>query len=210
MSLPSYEVVKRALDVALAALALVLTAPLWVAAAAVIVVGSPGPIFFVQERVGRRQRPFRLIKFRTMHCQPSANSKVQDAAALVSVKDDPRVFHGGGLLRRWKIDELPQLVNVLAGSMSLVGPRPTVAADYARMTPDQRRRADVRPGITGLGQIRGGATVPWPVRLQWDDEYLRERSLGLDLRILAATVWVAMIGRAPGESSFADEWRDAA
>jgi lipopolysaccharide/colanic/teichoic acid biosynthesis glycosyltransferase len=205
-----YEISKRGLDASLALVALVVTLPMWIVAAIVILVASPGPIFFVQRRVGRGERPFGMIKFRTMHMGRDRDSAATQLSTSVTVKSDPRVFRGGGWLRQWKIDELPQLLNVLAGSMSLVGPRPTVASDYARMTPEQRRRADVRPGMTGLAQIHGGAGVPWPERIGWDLRYLRHRSLWLDALILATTVGLITTGRPPAEAETVDEWAEAA
>jgi lipopolysaccharide/colanic/teichoic acid biosynthesis glycosyltransferase len=210
MTFDWHEISKRGLDVALALVALAVTLPLWIAAATVILVASPGPIFFVQRRLGRGERPFGLIKFRTMHPDRRPPAARRPPSDFVTVKDDPRIFRGGAWLRRWKLDELPQLLNVLAGSMSLVGPRPTVAADYARMTPRERRRAEVRPGITGLAQIHGGAGVLWPERLAWDLRYVERRSLWLDLLILAATAGLILRGRPPGEAISSDEWAEAA
>ena len=210
MKIRWYEISKRGLDVSLALAAVAVTLPLWIAAAAIILVSSPGPIFFVQRRVGRNERSFNLIKFRTMHPDQLPAGVRRPPSDFVTVKNDPRVFRGGAWLRRWKIDELPQLLNVVAGSMSLVGPRPTVAADYARMTPGERRRADVRPGITGLAQIHGGAGVPWPERLAWDLRYVDRRSLWLDLLILGSTAGLILRGRPPAEATSNDEWAEAA
>jgi lipopolysaccharide/colanic/teichoic acid biosynthesis glycosyltransferase len=201
-----YEKAKRCADIVLALIALILTLPLWIAAIGIIITASPGPIFFIQQRVGRWQRPFGLIKFRTMHTNDSSSAAAGD---FVSIARDPRIFRGGAWLRKWKIDELPQLLNVLAGSMSLVGPRPTVESDYARMTPSQRRRSIVPPGMTGLAQVRGGAAVPWPTRLMWDSRYIENRSLRLDAYILAETTWLILSGRTPGESETSDEWTEA-
>jgi lipopolysaccharide/colanic/teichoic acid biosynthesis glycosyltransferase len=205
-----YEISKRGLDVSLALAAWAITLPLWIAAAAVILVVSPGPIFFVQRRVGRNERTFNMIKFRTMHPHGLDGDVRRLPSDFVTVKNDPRILPGAAWMRRWRIDELPQLLNVLTGSMSLVGPRPTVAEDYARMTPRERRRADVRPGITGLAQIHGGARVPWPERLAWDLRYVEQRSLRLDLLILASTVGLIAQGRLPEEATSSDEWAEAA
>jgi lipopolysaccharide/colanic/teichoic acid biosynthesis glycosyltransferase len=197
----SYERAKRCTDVLLAVCALILTAPVWLAIAALIKFASPGPLLFVQRRVGKDLQSFYLLKFRTMHVRPP-----DGADSTVTTRNDPRIFRGARWLRRSKLDELPQLLNVLAGSMSLVGPRPTVQSDYDRMTSEQQRRAEVLPGLTGLAQIRGGAAVPWPVRLTWDLRYVRERSSWLDLAILAETVWLLLRGQAPGEAASHDEW----
>lgn len=197
-----YEFAKRLIDVAIAAPALVLTAPVWVGVAVMIKLASPGPVFYTQQRVGRRLRQFRMLKFRTMHVRPAG---IADSS--VTTQDDPRVFRGGRWLRRTKLDELPQLLNVLGGSMSLVGPRPTVQSDYDRMSAEQRRRAEVAPGLTGWAQIRGGATEPWPARLRWDLWYVGQRSVRLDLRIMAETAWLLMRGKAPGEARTGEEWQ---
>jgi lipopolysaccharide/colanic/teichoic acid biosynthesis glycosyltransferase len=201
-----YEKTKRWADIVLAWTALILTLPLWLIAAGIIVTASPGPIFFIQQRVGRWQRPFRLVKFRTMHTNDSSRAVAGD---FVTIAGDPRIIRGGAWLRRWKIDELPQLLNVLTGSMSLVGPRPTVESDYARMTHSQRRRSIVPPGMTGLAQVRGGAAVRWPTRLMWDSRYIENRSLRLDAYILVETAWLILSGRTPGESETSDEWTEA-
>jgi lipopolysaccharide/colanic/teichoic acid biosynthesis glycosyltransferase len=196
-----YEIAKRCIDIAIALTALVLTAPVWLIVAAVIAIASPGPVFFVQERVGRGRRPFRLLKFRTMHVRRAGADE-----SMVTTVGDPRVFCGARWLRASKLDELPQLLNVVAGSMSLVGPRPTVQSDYDRMTSDEQRRADVLPGLTGWAQVRGGAAVPWPLRLKWDLHYIHQRSVGLDLAIMARTAWLLLRGRAPAEAATHDEW----
>ena len=199
------ELAKRTFDLAVALAALVALLPLLVLTAIYIKIRSPGPVFFTQQRIGRGGKPFRLWKFRTMHAQPPV-----DAASSVTTRDDARVFAGGSMLRKLKLDELPQLWNVVTGTMSLVGPRPTVAEDYQRMTPRQRERCVVRPGITGLAQIRGNTSLSWPERIEWDLRYIDERSLWLDLRILAETCWLVLAARAETHPPGEDEWSAAA
>jgi undecaprenyl phosphate N,N'-diacetylbacillosamine 1-phosphate transferase len=123
-----------------------------------------------------------------------------------TTKNDPRVTRVGNVLRKTKIDELPQLLNVLNGTMSLVGPRPTVAEDVARMDATQRRRCDVRPGITGLAQVSGSTALSWPERIKYDLQYVDNVSLLLDIQILLKTVALLLTMRAETHPASADEW----
>ena len=174
---------KRTLDMLLAALALVLLSPVLLAAALAVWLESGRPVLFRQQRVGRDERTFELLKFRSM---------VVDAPARgpwFTRDGDPRITRVGRILRRTSIDELPQLLNVLKGEMSLVGPRPDVPAQKALYTADDwRLRCSVRPGITGLAQalLRSAATPR--ERLDLDLRYVREHSLWLDLKILGWTL----------------------
>ncbi|MGC5052966.1 sugar transferase [Micromonospora sp. DT48] len=172
--------VKRVLDIALALVVLVLSAPVMAVAALCVRLQLGAPVFFVQERTGRGQRPFRIIKLRTMSDERDSDGNL--------LADGIRCRGVGRLLRRLSIDELPQLVNVVRGDLSLVGPRPLLPRydDWYRQR--ERRRFDVRPGITGLAQISGRNSLPWDDRLELDVRYVENWSLGLDLRILAATV----------------------
>ena len=176
-----YDGTKRAIDVLLAALLLVATLPLFVAIAAIVWLSSPGPVFYRGVRVGRRGVPFRQWKFRTM---------VADAERLGGEKTcahDERITAVGRKLRATKLDELPQLLNVLRGEMSLVGPRPSLPWEVELYTTEQRRRHGCLPGMTGLWQVSGRKRLPIPEMLALDLVYLRTRSLALDLRILART-----------------------
>ena len=179
----------RVLDVIIAAALLVLTAPLLALAALAIRLESRGPVFYRQLRVGRDGRPFELWKLRTM--VPGAESM---GAGIYVVEGDPRITRTGRLLRRFSLDELPNLVNVLRGEMSIVGPRPTVQEQVDRYTDRQRRRLEVRPGITGWAQINGRTSLPWPDRIELDVWYVEHRSLRLDLRILARTARMLATG----------------
>ena len=174
---------KRMLDVLLSLLALVLLSPLWVLAAAAIAWESGRPVLFRQTRLGLGGREFAMYKFRSM---------VQDAASLGpwhTAGDDPRITRVGRVLRRSSIDELPQLLNVLKGDMSLVGPRPDVPAQRARYgDADWAQRCGVRPGITGLAQARLRSEATEAQRLELDLRYAREHNLWLDLQILAQTL----------------------
>jgi Undecaprenyl-phosphate glucose phosphotransferase len=191
MPLSRFEVVqKRLFDLVFAAAALIALTPLLVAVAILIRLDSPGPVFFVQRRYGFNQRPFRIIKFRTMRTLDD------DAVVPQAVRDDPRLTRIGRRLRRWNIDEIPQLFNVLTGDMSLVGPRPHALShdrEYERRISLYARRHNVRPGITGWAQINGfrGATETddkMRKRVEYDLFYIDNWSLWLDLKIIARTV----------------------
>ncbi len=192
---------KRALDLALAAIGLLALAPLmavvglWVRAA----VGSP--VLFRQARPGLHGKPFTLLKFRTMRAAVDDQGKLlPDAARLTPL---------GRRLRAWSLDELPELVNVLAGDMSLVGPRPLLMHYLPHYTPEQMRRHDVRPGITGWAQVHGRNLVAWEDRFSLDTWYVDHLSLGLDLRILWQTLWITLRREgisAPGQATM-DEFR---
>jgi lipopolysaccharide/colanic/teichoic acid biosynthesis glycosyltransferase len=158
-------------------------------AAIAIRVESRGAVFYRQLRVGRHGEPFELWKLRTM--VPGAESM---GAGIYVLEGDPRITRSGRLLRRFSLDELPNLVNVLRGEMSIVGPRPTVQEQVDRYTERQRRRLEVRPGITGWAQINGRASLPWPERIELDVWYVEHRSLRLDLRILARTARMLATG----------------
>jgi len=182
--------VTRALDILLATLLLVVTAPLLALAALAIRLESRGPVFYRQRRVGRHGRPFELWKLRTM--VPGAESM---GAGVYVLEGDPRITRVGRLLRRFSFDELPNLVNVLRGEMAMVGPRPTVQEQVDRYTERQLRRLEVKPGITGWAQINGRTSLPWPERIELDVWYVEQRSLRLDLRILARTARMLASGR---------------
>lgn len=178
---------KRVLDLVIAVPAFVLTAPIMAAVAIWVRRDSPGPALFRQERIGLRGRPFQLLKFRTM-----VVGAEQLGAGLRVDHGDSRITRAGATLRRLSLDELPQLWNVIRGDMSIVGPRPTVAAQVARYTELQRRRLEARPGITGLAQVRGRAAIPWSQRIAIDIEYVDRWSIPLDLSILLRTILVVV------------------
>jgi lipopolysaccharide/colanic/teichoic acid biosynthesis glycosyltransferase len=180
---------KRVLDVALAAALLVITSPVLALAALAIRLESGGPVFYRQLRVGKDGSQFELWKLRTM--VPGAEAM---GAGIYVLEGDARITRVGRLLRRFSLDELPNLVNVLKGDMAIVGPRPTVQEQVDRYTDRQRRRLEVRPGITGWAQINGRASLPWPDRIELDVWYVEHRSLRLDLRILARTARMLATG----------------
>lgn len=180
----------RALDILIAAAALILLAPVLLIAAIAIKLTSPGPVLYRQRRVGRGGREFEMLKLRTM-----VQGSDPVGVGTVVTREDPRVTGAGRFLRRTSLDEVPNLVNVLRGEMAIVGPRPTIPAQVADYTPRQRRRHDVLPGITGWAQVRGRAGIPWEERIELDLWYVENRSLGLDLRILARTAALVLSGR---------------
>jgi lipopolysaccharide/colanic/teichoic acid biosynthesis glycosyltransferase len=181
--------VPRAFDVLLASLGLVFLSPVLLVAAAAIKLGSRGPVLYRQRRVGKDGKEFEVLKLRTM---VSGSDPVGIGTAVT--RDDPRVTAAGRILRRTSLDEIPNLINVLRGEMAVVGPRPTIPAQVDGYTPRQRRRHEVRPGITGWAQVQGRAGIPWEERIELDIEYVERRSIGLDLRILAKTTWLLVTG----------------
>jgi lipopolysaccharide/colanic/teichoic acid biosynthesis glycosyltransferase len=193
--------VTRPLDAALAALLLLLAAPLLALAALAIRLESRGPVVYRQRRVGLGGRPFDLWKLRTMVSGAEAMG-----AGIYVLEGDPRITRTGRLLRRFSLDELPNLVNVLRGEMAIVGPRPTVQEQVDRYTDRQRRRLEVKPGITGWAQVNGRTSLSWPERIELDVWYVDHRSLLLDLRILARTARMLLTGRGLYSDSLKQGW----
>jgi len=181
--------VPRFLDAALAAALLVVMSPVLGIAALAIRLESGGPVFYRQLRVGRGGEPFELWKLRTM--VPGAEAM---GAGIYVLEGDTRTTRVGRLLRRFSLDELPNLLNVVRGEMALVGPRPTVQEQVDRYTDRQLRRLEVKPGITGWAQINGRTSLPWPERIELDVWYVEHRSTRLDLRILARTARMLATG----------------
>jgi lipopolysaccharide/colanic/teichoic acid biosynthesis glycosyltransferase len=180
---------KRALDVVVAAAVLAVASPLLAIAAIVIRLESHGHPIYRQRRVGRDGEPFELYKLRTM-----ISGAERLGAGLAVDAGDERITRLGRLLRRTSLDELPNLVNVLRGEMSLIGPRPTVQVQVDRYTPRQRRRLEAPPGITGWAQVNGRASLPWHERIELDIWYVEHATLRLDLAILARTLRMVTTG----------------
>jgi lipopolysaccharide/colanic/teichoic acid biosynthesis glycosyltransferase len=191
--------VKEIGDRVVAVLALIIASPLLAAIAIWIRVTMGRPVFFVQERAGRDGMPFRMWKFRTMVNDAIGVGQrlglTEDPFGLV--ENDPRITPAGWFLRRTSLDELPQLFNVVAGHMSLVGPRPDVLSQVAGYTDADRKRLAVKPGITGWAQVNGRDNLTWPERFELDRWYVANWSLWLDLRILWKTVATLNRGEAP-------------
>ncbi|MGV3526662.1 MAG: sugar transferase [Candidatus Sericytochromatia bacterium] len=192
---------KRALDVLGALTALVLLAPLMLCTALAIWLEDRGPVFFAQERVGEQGRVFRFYKFRSMvrHAEALkdqlAHLNESGDGVIFKSRRDPRITRVGRVIRRFSIDELPQIWNVLRGDMSLVGPRPPVPREVADYTPEDRKRLDVRPGLTCIWQVSGRSEIPFRQQVQMDQDYMLRRSLRLDLLLLCKTVKAVMGGR---------------
>ena len=189
----SSEVMKRTLDVTAAGLGLLILAPLMLGLALAVKLGSSGPVLFRQRRIGRQGEEFWMLKFRTMYDGADAHKHTlrdrnESGGGLFKIADDPRVTRAGRLLRRTSLDELPQLINVLRGDMSLVGPRPLVPDEDAQIEGWQRRRLLVRPGMTGLWQIFGSSRIPMNEMVKIDYFYGANWSLWGDLKILMRTV----------------------
>ncbi|WP_345350486.1 sugar transferase [Actinoallomurus liliacearum] len=196
--------VKHAADRVLAVLLLLVLAPLLLTITIAVLLSSPGPVFFGHERIGANGKPFRMWKFRSM--KANAAEQLTDLLRvhnrgdepLFKIPDDPRITRLGKWLRRWSLDELPQLWNVAIGEMSLVGPRPQIDAEVLLYTPNDYGRLSVRPGITGLWQVSGRSRLSWKEAIHLDLHYVDNWSLLLDVRILARTVSAVLGGRGAG------------
>jgi exopolysaccharide biosynthesis polyprenyl glycosylphosphotransferase len=198
--LPYESTLKRLVDLLLASLGLLATLPLWLAIVVAIRLDSPGRAIFVQERVGIHGRRFRFYKFRSMYSD--AEDRVEElqssnevSGPVFKMRVDPRVTRVGNLLRRTSLDELPQLVNVLKGEMSLVGPRPPLPKEVEQYRPSDAIRLSVKPGLTCLWQISGRSMVGFDEWMELDREYVRKMSLWLDLSVLIRTVAVVFTMR---------------
>ncbi len=181
-----YDTFKRWFDVLVSATGLVACAPLLALVGLAVRASMGPPAIFRQVRSGLRGKTFTIYKFRSMRAPAPGRAAPEP--------DGERITPLGAFLRRSRLDELPELWNVLRGDMSLVGPRPTLPEQVERYTPRQRRRLDVRPGLTGWAQVNGNTRLSWPERIELDLWYLERRSFGLDLRILARTVGVVLFG----------------
>lgn len=177
-----YKLLKRLIDLTIAALFLILFLPLFLIIAILIKLDSAGPVIFVQKRIGKDGKPFNLYKFRTM--------KTDTDPYGFSPKsfDDPRITRIGKLLRKYSLDELPQLINIIKGDMSLVGPRPLLPWQYERWTEEQKKRCKVLPGLTGWAQIKGRAALTHEDKIELDLWYVKNASLLLDLKIMLLTI----------------------
>jgi lipopolysaccharide/colanic/teichoic acid biosynthesis glycosyltransferase len=203
---PLAEQAMRALDLLGAIVLLVLLAPVLLLLAAIIRLDSPGPAIYRQRRIGRNLEPFTVAKFRSMrdgagadahraHVEKMVSVGGQATRPMVKLERDARVTRVGSFLRRTSLDELPQLWNVLRGEMSLVGPRPPIQYEVDKYPPEAFRRFAVRPGITGLWQVRGRSTLTFQQMIEFDAEYVERRSLLLNLKILLLTLPTVIHGK---------------
>ncbi len=196
---PADAVLRRALDVTVAAAALLLLFPLLLVLALLIRLDSPGPILFVQTRVGKHGRTFPVFKFRSMHTDAEERldtvlAENERTGPVFKMKHDPRVTRIGRPLRRCSLDEVPQLFNVLRGEMSLVGPRPALPREVALYTPQQAGRLSVTPGLTGLWQVSGRASLSFERSVELDLEYVRRQSLALNVVLILRTIPAVLTG----------------
>lgn len=180
--------VKRTADIIFSAAGLIVLMPILLISAILLEIFMPGPLFFKQQRVGKNGRLFNILKFRSMKVDKALE------ASHDFTRDAERMTPFGKLLRRTKIDELPQLWNVLVGDMSLVGPRPTVKEQTDKYNDYQRQRLNMRPGMTGLAQVNGNVSLTWNERFVYDIEYVNNFSVLLDIKILCKTVLVVIMG----------------
>lgn len=180
---------RRAFDILVSAAALLVASPILIAAIVWIFIESPGSPFFRQSRVGKDGKDFRLWKLRSM-----VKNAERLGAGLAVDEGDARILKSGNVLRRYSIDEIPNLINVLAGDMSIIGPRPTVRSQVEKYDEHQLRRLEVKPGITGWAQVNGRAALPWDERIELDVWYVDHRSAKLDFQILLRTVKLLFSG----------------
>lgn len=193
------RLIKAVFDISVAALLLVLLGPVFLAVALIVRLDSRGPVFFRQVRAGRGGESFRMFKFRTMHTDAEArllaiSQQNEHAGVLFKIRADPRVTRSGRFLRRYSLDELPQLINVLLGDMSLVGPRPPLPSEVEQYPHDMLRRLVVKPGMTGLWQVSGRSDLSWEDSIRLDLRYVENWSLTVDLVILMRTATAVLRG----------------
>jgi undecaprenyl phosphate N,N'-diacetylbacillosamine 1-phosphate transferase len=177
-------ILKRIIDIICGVIGLIITSPLWLYVVIKIKAEDRGPVFFIQERVGKDGKLFRMYKFRSM----VVGAEKKGLGVFVST-DDERITKIGKFIRKTSIDELPQLINVLKGEMSIVGPRPTLEYQVERYNKEQKRRLLVKPGITGWAQVNGRNNMTWPEKIKLDLWYVDHWSVGLDLKIIGRTIW---------------------
>jgi len=196
--------IKRLFDIVVSLMGLAVLAIPFVLIALAIKLDSKGPVFFKQERVGKDGRKFICWKFRTM-----VEGAINQGLGVTVAQDDPRITRVGRFLRNWGLDELPQLINVLKGEMSLVGPRPTLPYQVELYDDFQKRRLDVKPGITGWALVNGRNRLPWEERIKLDVWYVDHWSIWLDFKIILKTFWVVLVTREGlyGEGGVNDDFR---
>lgn len=195
-----YSAAKRVIDVFLCLIALIVLAPVFLVTAVAIKLYDGGPVFFSQTRVGRANVPFQCYKFRSMivnaeslHIALQEQNEHEDLRTF-KMKDDPRITPAGKIIRRFSIDELPQIMNVLLGQMSIVGPRPSLPCEVDRYTPDDMQRLAVKPGLTCIWQVSGRSQIPFPEQLKMDLQYIQTQSLATDMRLILRTIPAVLVG----------------
>ncbi|MCK8824334.1 sugar transferase [Fuchsiella alkaliacetigena] len=182
--------IKRIIDFIGSLVGLIILSPLFILIGILIKLDSKGPVFFTQERVGKNGELFKIYKFRTM-----VENAENIGSGLKTSQNDTRITKIGSFLRYWSLDELPQLINVLKGDMSLIGPRPTIESQVKEYDDYQKRRLEVKPGITGWAQVNGRNELTWPERIDKDIWYIDNYSLFLDLKIFFKTIEVVLFAK---------------
>jgi undecaprenyl phosphate N,N'-diacetylbacillosamine 1-phosphate transferase len=196
MQVKAADVIRRTLDILVSLIVTVALSPFIILGALLVLITSPGPLFFRQARLGRYGHPFYLYKFRTMKVN-APDIRNADGSSFSSDRD-PRLIPAGAFLRKTSIDELPQILNVLKGDMAIVGPRPEQTDQLGYYTAEERRRLDVRPGMTGLAQLSGRNSLSWKERKQLDLVYLQRRSIGYDSKLVLRTIPYVLFGMGRG------------
>lgn len=191
---------KRTMDILVSCVMLILLSPLFLITALAIKLEDPGPVLFSQTRAGRWGKPFTMYKFRSMYVgadeMKAALQALNEAGdILFKIKDDPRITRVGKVIRKFSIDELPQLWNVLKGDMSLVGPRPPLPSEVAQYSHSDRRRLDTIPGITGISQVRGRSDIPFEGQVELDTLYIESQSFWTDIKLLFQTIPAVLLGK---------------
>ncbi|WP_058486639.1 sugar transferase [Defluviitalea phaphyphila] len=180
-------IIKHILDKIIAFILLIIMSPIFLLIALGIKLTSKGPIFFIQKRVGKDGKDFFIYKFRTM-----VTNAEKMGTGIYTEENDPRITRIGKILRKTSLDELPQLINIIKGDMSIIGPRPTLRYQVEKYTPYQMQRLKMRPGVTGLAQVNGRNSLPWAKRIEYDVEYVNNYSLWLDIKIMIKTIKVVL------------------
>lgn len=192
---------KRFIDFCLALLAIILLFPVFSITALAIVIENPGPVIYSQQRVGKDGKPFQFYKFRSMIVGADKlkdkliNENESSDGVIFKMKRDPRITHVGRLIRRFSIDELPQLINVLKGEMSMVGPRPPIPKEVNQYTLEDRKRLHIKPGITCIWQVEGRSDIPFNQQVELDKQYIRSQSFWEDIKILLKTIPAVLTGK---------------
>jgi lipopolysaccharide/colanic/teichoic acid biosynthesis glycosyltransferase len=194
------EVIRRTIDILVSLTSLIVLFPLFFVVAVLIKLDSPGPVLFIQNRVGKDGRIFPLFKFRSMYIDAERRRESllrfnEASGPLFKMRHDPRITRVGRFLRRSSLDEIPQLINILRGEMTLVGPRPALPREVATYGPVERKRLSVTPGLTGLWQVSGRSDLPFEEAISLDLDYIARRSVLLDLKIMLRTIPAVVGGR---------------
>lgn len=196
-SKPVYNIVKRGMDIACSLFALILLSPLFLLTAIAIFIDDPGPVLFKQTRIGKDNKPFQILKFRSMkinaeELKSALMKQNQDKGANFKISNDPRITRVGRIIRATSIDELPQLINILKGDMAVIGPRPFIESEQKNLPSD---RLVIRPGLSCYWQISGKNSLTLSEQIELDRKYVRERSVVVDIKIIIKTMIIVVVGK---------------